>query len=107
MYFYICLFFLFFLLALVDRSQLHIVNGARLIGKKSFSYKVIFGILMFVGATRSMRVGTDVGYYCDFFRHVTFANISQEHFETGFAVMMIFFKKYLTSNPMFLYILYL
>ena len=101
MYFYICLFFLFFLLALVDRSQLHIVNGARLIGKKSFSYKVIFGILMFVGATRSMRVGTDVGYYCDFFRHVTFANISQEHFETGFAVMMIFFKKYLTSNPMF------
>lgn len=111
MHFYICLFFLFFLLVSVDRSQLHKLNGVQLSKKKSISYKAIFGILMFIGVTRSMRVGTDVGYYCDFFRHVTFANISQEHFEMGFAVMMILCKNYLTRNPMifiyFIFVIYI
>lgn len=77
-------------------------NGLRHRGR-SVQYLIIFYILLFIGATRSKTVGSDVIYYCYVFDHITFETINPIYFdfEPGFLFSMVIFKKLLIDKAIF------
>lgn len=103
MLFYIILFLIFGLLVSNDSSINKTYSSGIKTKYNSSQYRLIFLILLFIGATRACTVGSDVIYYCSVFNYVTINKIDPQYFdfEPGFLFSMVLFKNLISSKSMF------